>query len=106
VVEEERRKRSRPTVYEWENELVIIYYTGAPFPGSPYEIEKGSPESRAGLFGLDEVSDLGVIVRKIGKGEDDSITYEHPVFIPWGSVHFMERLEDYIEEAGQGEKKT
>ena len=97
---------SRPAIYEWESELVVLYYTGGPFPSNPYEIERGSLESRSGVFGLDEVSDVGLMARKVGKGEGESITYEKPVFIPWGSVHFIERLQYIIEateEAGESE---
>jgi hypothetical protein len=94
VAEREELEHTRPAVFEWEGEAVILFYTGGPFPESPFEIQKGSLESRSGLFGLDEVSELGVMVRKIRQGGE----LEEPVFIPWGSVHFVERLK-YVEEA-------
>ncbi len=106
MASEERQKPERPlpTVYEWEGELVIINYTGGPFPGSPWDIQQGSLEARSGLFGLDEVSDLGVMARKVRKGGE----IDDPVFIPWGSVHSISVLnlnetEGDAEEAGQPE---
>jgi hypothetical protein len=106
VASEERQKseHSRPTVYEWTGELVILHYTGGPFPQSPWEIEKGGLEARSALFGVDEVSELGVIVRKIREGGK----LDDPLFIPWGSVLSMrvfspsEPIED-TEKAGQPE---
>ena len=91
-------------VYEWERELVIIYYMGGPFPESPWDVEKGSLEARSGLFGLDEVSELGVMVSKIRQAGK----LDEPIFIPWGSMLSMSTLtadepEEDTEEADQPE---
>jgi hypothetical protein len=44
---------------------VILNYTRGPFPESPWRIEKGPLDARAGLFILTEVSDWGLVARKI-----------------------------------------
>ncbi len=99
VASEERQEQEYPRsgIYEWENKLVIVGYTGSPYPDTPWDIERGSLEARAGMFVLTEVSDLGIMASKLAKKEreegEDQIYLDDPIFIPWASVHSVRSLE-------------
>ncbi len=86
------RKQERPAVYEWKGRPAIVGYTGGPYPSGVFDIERGSLEARSGLFLLTEVSDLGIMARKLVKakkdeGEGEEAKLDDPIFIPWASVH-------------------
>lgn len=67
VASEEKRKpeQSRSSVYEWENRLAVVGYTGSPYPDPLWDLEKGSLEARAGTFVLTEVSELGIMAGRL-----------------------------------------
>ncbi len=91
-------KYSPAGVYEWVGDLVILSYARGPYPNNPWEIRVSDIKAISGLYVLTEVSGVGVMVRKaeeLGKLAD-------PIFISWGSLHFIEGLPE-DEEEGQEE---
>lgn len=95
--EVDQPKKARPLVYEWIGDLVVLAYTGGPTVADleepVYEIAKGQPEAREGVFVLEEVSLLGVVVRKLEWSKDRQAEEfaELPIFMPWSSVNSMYR---------------
>lgn len=107
VASEEKRnpEHYRPTVYDWENKLAIVGYTGSPYPDTPWDIERGSPEARSGLFVLTEVSNLGIMASKVvkKKGGEEQFDLDNPIFIPWSSVHSIDLLKTSDESSDREE---
>lgn len=95
--EKQRPERSRPIVYEWENKLAVVGYTGSPYPATIWDLERGSLEARAGTFVLTEVSELGIMASRLvrEKEEENAVRakLDDPIFIPWASVHSIRLLE-------------
>lgn len=82
-------ERSEPAVYEWVGEIVIVNYSRGPSwaeANDPYDIARGPIEGREGVFFLQEVSRLGVLLRRPIRDEG----FAEPFFMPWGSVHMIE----------------
>jgi hypothetical protein len=101
--EKQKPEHPRSAVYEWENQIAIVGYSGSPSPDTPWEIEKGSPEARAGMFVLTEVSDLGIMVNKLiirGKSDEARVYLDDPIFLPWASIHSIRLLSSPNESSG------
>jgi hypothetical protein len=92
----EAEQSQHPRIVDWLGRPVVINYVNGPFPDSPWEIKKGKSEAKSGLFILEEVSDWGIMVRKIG--EDGLLP---AVFISWGSVQTMRHIEEQEHAEGQ-----
>ncbi len=108
VASEEKRKpeQSRPSVYEWENKLAVVGYTGSPYPNPLWDLEKGSPEARAGTFVLTEVSSLGIMASRVLREQDEEgvrFKLDDPLFIPWSSVHSIRLLEPHDKSSDSDE---
>lgn len=90
----------RPWLVNLLGKPVIVNYMRGPFPRSPWRIEKGAPDARGGLFVLTEVSDWGVVVKKVLESGELNTS----VFISWGSLHtiqdaaFLTRAKGFAEE--------
>jgi hypothetical protein len=111
VASEERQKPEHPRsgVYEWEDKIVMLGYTGSPYPDTPWEIERGSLEARAGMFVLTEVSDLGIMASKLARSVEEKnriqVYLDDPIFIPWASVHSIRLLEPPNDSSGSDENR-
>jgi hypothetical protein len=68
----------------WEGKWVYLkYMTGATLSGEDVdEIVRGAPQARSGVFFLEDVSSLGIIVSR----QPHTDTEDFGAFIPWGSV--------------------
>lgn len=82
--------RSYPLIVEWLGEPVILNYTKGPLPSSPWEIERGKVEARAGVFILEEVDTFGVVARKL---REDGLN--SPVFLSWGAIQTVQKVPDH-----------
>lgn len=93
----EENTQERSGIYEWEKALVLISYTGGPEPSNPFELKEGSLEAQSGIFGLHEVSSLGVMAQKLTLSEESEPQLEEPMFIPWGSINSMKSFSAVFE---------
>ncbi len=96
--------REEPTVYDWVGDLVLVNYTRGPYweeVKDPYDIARGALEGREGVFLLQEVSSLGVLVRR---PVPEKQNWAQPVFMPWVSVHAVRQLTAEQEPAEPGQQ--
>ena len=93
---EQTPETSRPTVYDWVNGLVLLSYAGGPefadLSDNAYGVVKGPVESKLGIFLLKEVNTLGVLVRKVKRGEGEKLSYDPAIFVPWAAVQLIRDL--------------
>lgn len=90
--EQPETSRGRPTVYQWLGKLIILSYVGGPYIADMedhYDIARGQPEAREGIFGLEEVSNLGIVARKIVREQE---ILGPPIFFPWSAIHQIQEL--------------
>jgi hypothetical protein len=81
----EETEHQRATVYEWVGTVVIVNYAAGPSWGAddnPFSLARGAIEGREGVFVLNEVSSVGVILRRVLEGNLST-----PVFMPWSTIH-------------------
>lgn len=82
---------------------MLINYTRGPSWGDiedPYDLARGALEGREGVFYLQELSNLGVLVRRPIRDGD----FGEPAFIPWGSIHVITELPDVDETEEEQEE--
>jgi hypothetical protein len=93
---EQTPETSRPTVYDWVDGLVLLSYAGGPefadLSDNAYSLVRGPVESKLGIFLLKEVNTLGVLVRKVKRGEGEKLRYDSAIFIPWAAVQLIRDL--------------
>lgn len=79
-----------PRVYDWLGTVVLVTYEAGPYldADKPFEIARGRSESRAALFGLEEVSGLGIVVRKL-TGAENALP---SVFLSWGAIRAIQQI--------------
>lgn len=93
--EAERWQSVEPLYHTWLGHPVVISYTLASNRWDfehPFEIARGSVEGREALFVLEQAGNVGVGVRRVIKGENDSEELGDLVFFPWGAIHSMYSL--------------
>lgn len=88
--------RERPSVYDWVGDIVLLTYVGGPefsdLRGDAFSIAKSPVEAKLGIFLLAEVNELGVMVQKAERGEEQKLSFDTPFFVPWGAVQTLEIL--------------
>lgn len=98
-------QEKRSSVYDWEDNIIVLSYTGGPefgdLEGDAYGTARSPVEARLALFMLTEVSSLGVMVRKLRRGEDNKVQFDPAVFMPWTTVQEI----DVLTIPGDGEEQ-
>jgi hypothetical protein len=81
---------ARPTVYDWEGKLALLFYTSGPGPDDLGESQIGELHSVSNASVLVEVNEIGVLARRLTRSEGEEGVLElseRPVFIPWSSIN-------------------
>lgn len=84
----EPQPANQPAVFDWVGRLVLVGYTGVDAPENIYETAVSKVQGYSGVYVLQEVTDLGVVVRKLKEEE----VLMQPVFIPWHALNEIHRL--------------
>lgn len=106
--EQSGEERGLPSVYEWLGKIIILSYMAGPDLADiedPYDIARAQPEAREGIFGLEEVSNLGIVARKIVRDEEG---LGPPIFFPWSAIQAIQELggaDDSAEGEEPGERQ-
>lgn len=102
---EQEREPLRPLPYRLLGQDIVLSYTAGPGLhelDDPYATAKGPAEYREALFYLQEVSRLGIVVRKVLlSGEREELA--GPVFFPWSAVHSL--FEAWPDEESEEEQE-
>lgn len=93
-----------PAVYNWKGQLVFISYVGGPEVGelaNAFSIVRGPVEAKLGVFLLDEVSSLGVMLMKPLIGDYKKVKFDSAFFVPWTAIQMIDVLKAPNDSEGE-----
>ncbi len=86
--------RGRPLVYEWVGEAVLLSYVEGPgYPADDiYKLKRGDLQATTGFYVLQEVSAIGIVVRRVRKTGEDEHDFGPSKFLPWSAVQAVQGI--------------